>query len=1225
MNARTLLDGLRVRGFRLRTVNGRLAVLPLAGLTEDDRTALRACKDELLALLANGNGRCAPAGAQAEVVISGTTYRYRTRWDGTPLACPTGFLCIDTETDARLPLDGPEVQPLALASASDGTAHALVHPDDLGAFVLAHRGVRWVAHNAAFDFWVAEHHLRRRGEQEALTAWWAAAEDGRLHDSMILDGLLRLARDDSFPRPRDLGVLAEQYAGLAIDKSDPYRMRYGELIGKDWTTAEEGFFSYAIKDSIATIKTYLALREQALDLADAHARVDKDVLPDGRDQFGLLTETVQVRKAIALAAITRNGMCIDRGRLAVGEADLRRRLAEAVAEVVGLCPNLYTVRPDGTLETTPTGGPSRSNTALAEQLEQVVAELAAEGIEVSISLTPKTRKPRASREVWQEYQDLHPFLRPWLVVEHLTKELQFYGHLHEDKVHPKYTTLVRTGRSAASSPNVQQIPKKSDLRTAFVASPGYLLLEIDYRFIELATLAAVCTRRYGKSALGDVIKAGTDPHAFTASMVLGMSLEDFLAWKNDPDRKDAYSENRQAAKAIGFGVPGGLGVKSLVAYAKNTYKATLTEDEAREKREQLLAIYPELQDYLAEDGASILARNLKADPAAVRARWDSLFHLTCVRKVLRDPTPMKEDGAPYKSGFVERIWNTIAALNQDPDLADDLANKRPSKELAARVCLAGVSTLTGRVRGGVSYTQCRNTPFQGLAADGAALALFLLIKAGFRVVGFVHDSFLIELPDLGGYAELATVRQAEEIVRDAMAQVLGCDLPVSVESKLAKRWYPDAGLNVAGDRVYAWAPKGGEPFITLNTPAVPAAQVLKVPVPTPDVEARLAACGAEVEALLAGAAEPEAFPGGADKPLIYYGGKGGHGSKQGKWEIGMFPRHLIYLEAFAGSLGTLFARDPADRSLWVSDKAPRRGVIEIVNDLDGRLINFYRVLRDPDLARLFRRLVERMLVSQREWEAARDHHYDGKNPVLDAWNYYVLNRQCRGGSMSGFAQPAYNRTRGDPVEGDPGMDERPAKWRGALRTLALAHRRLRRVVVTNVPALDLLRRFDKPNVFGYLDPPYVPSTRGAKRVYAREMTYDDHAELVRTLLVLQHAKVMLAGYANALYDGELTPARGWYRCELAVRDAVGAGKKEGPAGEAGKEEKIEVRWLNYDPDQGRPGGELPMTGTNQTTAPFPECVARGRCVLCGDAIVSATAKYCISCFRSCNDGPDKRG
>ena len=42
MNARTLLDGLRVRGFRLRTVNGRLAVLPLAGLTEDDRTALRA-------------------------------------------------------------------------------------------------------------------------------------------------------------------------------------------------------------------------------------------------------------------------------------------------------------------------------------------------------------------------------------------------------------------------------------------------------------------------------------------------------------------------------------------------------------------------------------------------------------------------------------------------------------------------------------------------------------------------------------------------------------------------------------------------------------------------------------------------------------------------------------------------------------------------------------------------------------------------------------------------------------------------------------------------------------------------------------------------------------------------------------------------------------------------------------------------------------------------------
>jgi DNA adenine methylase len=315
----------------------------------------------------------------------------------------------------------------------------------------------------------------------------------------------------------------------------------------------------------------------------------------------------------------------------------------------------------------------------------------------------------------------------------------------------------------------------------------------------------------------------------------------------------------------------------------------------------------------------------------------------------------------------------------------------------------------------------------------------------------------------------------------------------------------------------------------------------------PDVEAKLAACEAEVNAYLAEAAEPEAFPGGCPKVIPYFGGKSSHGSAQAKWEIGMFPRHMIYLEPFAGSLGTLFARNPADSSLWVSNKSPKRGVAEIVNDIDGRLTNMYEVLRDPDLARPFRRLVTRTLCNQREWRKAHDHVYDGKNPVLDAFRYYILARQCRVGSMNSFASAAYKRTRGDQVEGDPGMDERASKWRGALRDLAEAHRRLRRVVVVNVPALDLIRRYDKPNAFGYLDPTYLDETRVAKKVYAYEMTRGDHVELLRTLQGLRHMKVMLCGYPSDLYDNELTSARGWYRRELEVADDTGEGKKkDGP-------------------------------------------------------------------------------
>jgi DNA adenine methylase len=59
------------------------------------------------------------------------------------------------------------------------------------------------------------------------------------------------------------------------------------------------------------------------------------------------------------------------------------------------------------------------------------------------------------------------------------------------------------------------------------------------------------------------------------------------------------------------------------------------------------------------------------------------------------------------------------------------------------------------------------------------------------------------------------------------------------------------------------------------------------------------------------------------------------------------PRHLHYVEPFAGGLAVLLARDPADPRLWSSETSGTRGVSEVVNDLDDRLVNFWRVLADP--------------------------------------------------------------------------------------------------------------------------------------------------------------------------------------------------------------------------------------------------------------------------------------
>jgi DNA polymerase I-like protein with 3'-5' exonuclease and polymerase domains len=842
MNLDELLRAVVAAGLRLANAGGRLQLRgPTGAVTAEIRAGVAEQKDLILAMLPartastdadfavtapttvaapsspdqdeRGGGAVRPPGDRpaaptdrASVTIGDKEYPYRRRWRGERLLPRDGFLAFDTETDV---VDlKREIPRLALASASAGRKDScLVHPEAVGKFVLAHKNLHWVGHNTAFDFWVVARHLRENGEETALRAWWQVAEANRLHDAMLLDMLVRLARDDSFPDPRDLSVVAKEYADLEISKDDPYRMRYGEIIGADWAAVEQGFFDYAAKDAVVTRAAYRAMRKQALALAEEFGRHDPDVLPDAAERFGLLTETIQTKKAIALAQIQRNGMCLDAPRLAAAEADLRKRLDGLVAAVRELCPALYKLRKDGALIATKSGSPSKSKVALEAKLQEVTEELRRGGVQVRIPQTKKTRKPSASTEAWAEYTDHHPFLRAWVEAEESAKLLQFFGRLRGDRVHPNYKVMKRGGRTAAANPNVQQIPRDGPLRQAFVASPGHLLLTVDYKFIELVALAAVCLHRYGGSSLADVIKAGTDPHAHTAALMLDVPPDEFLGWKHDPARAGRYAAARQGAKVINFGVPAGLGADSLANYAKKNYQVELTTEEARQRRELLVGeIYPELGEYVAEDCAAVLARNLRAPAEAVREALGDV-HLTSVRKIL-EGDPKRTDGRPYDAEFVRRVWAALAVVNRNPFLRDALGERHPSADLAAKVCQAGVATLTGRIRGRVRYSQARNTPFQGLAADGAGLALFALVKEGIRVVAFVHDEVLVELPDEGGYVSEARVRRVEEVMCREMGRVLVGGLPVSCESALARRWDKKAKLIVEDGFVYPWEPDG---------------------------------------------------------------------------------------------------------------------------------------------------------------------------------------------------------------------------------------------------------------------------------------------------------------------------------------------------------------------------------------------------------------------------------
>jgi DNA polymerase family A len=523
------------------------------------------------------------------------------------------------------------------------------------------------------------------------------------------------------------------------------------------------------------------------------------IRPDALDCFGLLSEAVQVKASIFFADSERRGMGLDLTRLGTIQANLVRRRDEQVALLVAMprCEDLFNRDRNGVIRLTPKGGaPSLSQKRLRSLLEAVAKALAAEaGRPV---LIPRTAKGKVSlaAEDWEKLAPFDSLVAAWIELGKTTKSLQFFRSLDGATVHPHYTTLVRTGRTSCSAPNIQNLPRKGGFREAFVARKGYLLLIVDYSYIELRTLAAEFLARYGSSRLADVIREGLDPHCFTAAMFEGMELADFLELGRSDvaEERERYSTLRQRAKVLNFGIPGGLGPVSLVAYARSTYGVTLTLEQATEFRNRLIhEVYPELGTYLADDAMESLARNLGTSAEACWRRFDRSGQRSgqiagAVKKVVQG-NPQRADGTPYKPVFVKGVWEGLIALNRNPDLTPLVASRQGSEALRARLFDSAVTTLTGRIRGRVRFTQAKNTPFQGLAADGAKLAIWDLMRAGYRVVAFIHDEVVIEIPEDADHA--AEARRVESIMNRAMEVVTG-EVPVAVEYALSRRWSKQA-------------------------------------------------------------------------------------------------------------------------------------------------------------------------------------------------------------------------------------------------------------------------------------------------------------------------------------------------------------------------------------------------------------------------------------------------
>ena len=204
----------------------------------------------------------------------------------------------------------------------------------------------------------------------------------------------------------------------------------------------------------------------------------------------------------------------------------------------------------------------------------------------------------SAKQVWENYRKLDPIVDLYCELENNKKKRSFVNELPA-RLTSKYNVLVRTGRTSCYSYNLQQFDKR--MREVITAAPGCYLLVIDYSALELRTLAAWCEFKFGFSKLGDVLRKGIDPHCSMAAMLLGIQYEEFMALKATDKQK--FRATRQAAKAVNFGNPGGLGAKTFVAWAgKPPYNVELTIEQAKEFKSKWLMAYPEMRLHLQQQG-----------------------------------------------------------------------------------------------------------------------------------------------------------------------------------------------------------------------------------------------------------------------------------------------------------------------------------------------------------------------------------------------------------------------------------------------------------------------------------------------------------------------------------------------------------------------------------------------------------------------------------------------
>ena len=545
-----------------------------------------------------------------------------------------------------------------LGAAFDGQRGFFVPRDALEAFFEAQEGFPVVLHNAPFDLAVIDllaPSLRVYERVERDMVW----------DTRLLHRGYTLATEGHTAHGKGESTLehcAEFYLGATLPKdikdSDgrDVRLSYGRWLDAPPQTIEPIYLDYLAKDVIATYRVWEVLNGRLLEALacadDAFGFVSDDQLAEQIDHWGLQTHHIQLKASIVLEKIAANGMQIDRDRLA--------ELLPVLAEIVET--NRIVLRQHGYEP-----GLAGCDKALQEIFQRLERQ------------HPERRFPRTdtgryktSREAVAELAGTEPFLDALLKFKEAEKlRGSFLNKMSRAVVHASFDVLKTTGRTSSFGEiNLQNLPRDDRVRSCFVPSPGHVFISADYKTLEMATLAQVMVTQFGtESQMAALINEGRDLHRAMAAQM-----------GNKPE-SEVTSAERQKAKAINFGKPGGLGDDGLQRYAKVSYGVDLEPHEVSALTEAWFATFPEMRQFLSRDADNLaldMAYFFELTPTTYfnhtgidsflthpnnvgrENRPHGILGSMCLR-VIRDPNPSRQTGQPYSAEEIDYFWAQLAA------------------------------------------------------------------------------------------------------------------------------------------------------------------------------------------------------------------------------------------------------------------------------------------------------------------------------------------------------------------------------------------------------------------------------------------------------------------------------------------------------------------------------------------------------------------------------------